>query len=373
MLPDGLTTMFEPSAVFFSGLGEPVTPSANLVSVGVGGVTVVVGVSMMAVGGVSGRRDVSRLGMELVWGIAGATWAASCRRIGSRSGSDMGMGSLAIVAGSVLTVAGIVSLLSGLTFALLVGLLKTSLNRLAGDLPRSLLILFLLESGLKESRLSADSPAGEAGTEDVVGPAVGEGEPSSGCGSTSLGNDSADRIFVGLTKLSPSLRVVVVDIKGDDTEAKPICESREIRGGVAISSSSVRRLLSPWLLARLLSVGTGGGEDNALRPVPVLPLLRSSTAAFNSCSRCFLLCRLLWPGSSLRTPPLPPDLLLPSWLTDRALCLVGLFSMLMESTESVRRSWMVSSMAGSDDRRRLEKTFFRPFNCGEESGMAGAT
>ena len=111
-----------------------------------------------------------------------------------------------------------------------------------------------------------------------------------------------------------------------------------------------------------------------LKTVPVLPLARSSTAVFNSCSRCFLLWRLLCPGNSLRTPPLPPDLLLPSWLRDRALCLVGDFSTVVtEWTELVRKSWMVSSTLGSDNRRLLDRSFFTPFNWGEGSGMTGAT
>ena len=49
----------------FSGFGDPVFPS-NLVSVGVGGVTVVRGAEMMAAGGVRGRSEASRLGIELV-------------------------------------------------------------------------------------------------------------------------------------------------------------------------------------------------------------------------------------------------------------------------------------------------------------------
>lgn len=70
MFPEGLTTMFElaPATVFeadFSVFGEPWVPSKR-VSVGVGGVTVVTGVSMSAAGGVEGRILFSRLGIELV-------------------------------------------------------------------------------------------------------------------------------------------------------------------------------------------------------------------------------------------------------------------------------------------------------------------
>jgi hypothetical protein len=69
IFPDELTTMFEPSGVafrvVFSDCGDPVVPS-NRVSVGVGGVTVVTGVSMSRDGGVRGRREVSRFGIELV-------------------------------------------------------------------------------------------------------------------------------------------------------------------------------------------------------------------------------------------------------------------------------------------------------------------
>ena len=51
-------------------------------------------------------------------------------------------------------IAGMVSLLSGLTFGLFDGLPNTSLNLLAGDFPRSLLILSLRESALKVSARS---------------------------------------------------------------------------------------------------------------------------------------------------------------------------------------------------------------------------
>ncbi len=60
IFPDGLKTMFVPSGavleVGFSDVGEPVAPP-NRVSVGAGGVTVVTGVSMRRVGGVSGRSE----------------------------------------------------------------------------------------------------------------------------------------------------------------------------------------------------------------------------------------------------------------------------------------------------------------------------
>jgi hypothetical protein len=69
MFPDGLTTMFDASPAVLepgiSALGDPVVVS-NRESVGVGGVTVVRGVSMMRAVGVRGRRELSRLGIELV-------------------------------------------------------------------------------------------------------------------------------------------------------------------------------------------------------------------------------------------------------------------------------------------------------------------
>ena len=69
IFPDGLTTIFEPSPVVldpgFSDFGDPEVPS-KCVFVGVGGVTVVTGWSIMRAGGVKGRRDFSRLGIELV-------------------------------------------------------------------------------------------------------------------------------------------------------------------------------------------------------------------------------------------------------------------------------------------------------------------
>ncbi len=70
MFPEGLMTILEfPSVIAldggFSAFGDPVVPSKR-VSVGVGGVTVVTGVSRRAAGGVKGRRLFSRLGIELV-------------------------------------------------------------------------------------------------------------------------------------------------------------------------------------------------------------------------------------------------------------------------------------------------------------------
>ena len=77
MLPEGLTVMFGLAFMSDSSLAErtdALSSSMDIlkrVSVGVGGVTVVTGAATMPVGGVRGRKLVSKLGIVLEVEIGG--------------------------------------------------------------------------------------------------------------------------------------------------------------------------------------------------------------------------------------------------------------------------------------------------------------
>jgi hypothetical protein len=109
----------------------------------VGGVKVVRGVVVMAAGGVNGLLSVSRFGIELF--MEGFWIMASTDLVSSGPSSSATKLWLLNELVRPVDCSGIV--LSGLSFGLLLDLLNTSLNFRAGDLPRSLLILFLRGSG----------------------------------------------------------------------------------------------------------------------------------------------------------------------------------------------------------------------------------
>ena len=146
-------------------------------------------------------------------------------------------------------------------------------------------------------------------------------------------------------------------MRGDEVVRYGACDARDSNGGacgaVSASESSVRRLLSPRLLALRLR-GRGGLARLADGG---RPLVTPSAAALSSASRILLLWRLVWPGMNFRTPLLP-DLLLPSRLRlEWVLARVGDLSRLIESIESVRRTLLLPLPGSSEDRLDFESTF----------------
>jgi len=86
---------------------------------------------------------------------------------------------LGLLSGLAMLVIISVDLLSGLTFGLLLDLPKTSLNLLAGDTPRSMLMLPLRDFGRRVSARSINPTGGEAGFNSGAGTLPGEGDPLS--------------------------------------------------------------------------------------------------------------------------------------------------------------------------------------------------
>lgn len=105
---------------------------------------------------------------------------------------------LSLLSGLVMPVIMSVDLLSGLSFGLLLGFPNTSLNLLAGEMPRSLLMLSLRGFGLRVSARSIKPAGDEGGFGSGTGGLLGEGDPSVCGGSTKVGILSMDRTLEGL-------------------------------------------------------------------------------------------------------------------------------------------------------------------------------
>lgn len=330
-----------------------------MVSVGVGGVTVVRGADTSAEGGVIGRISEARTGIVVDFLLG--------RFAGSSSSGSLWLSPVSGRATVLLRPSGLLTPLpvspfarSGLVLGLLLDLLKTFLNFEAGDFPLSLLfVLADLESGRNDSALSKRPTFGDGGSGSVTGGLLGEGEDSSFGGSTRTGTlceCTSPLVSAAVSVCSGNLEVL---IKGEVVVKYGAWDSREVNGGglfggVSASESSVRRLFSPKLLAFRLN-GSGGVDKFV---VAGRPLDNSSSAALSSSSLIFRLCLLLCPGTYFLIPLLP-DLLLLRLGLECVLCLVGDLSRLRESIESVARL-MLLSLASSVDRRRLEKIFFNP-------------
>ena len=173
MFPEGLTMMLCPFTLASKSDRFGESGTSNLVSVGVGGVTVVTGVDIREDGGVSGLVSVSSASTDLAptfAGSAGAGW-----------GGGAGVSSVFAISIVLLLLSGLVKpandFLSGLVLGLLLLEEKTSRNFLAGDLLLILPMLPLLESGPNISALSVRPGLDKEGT-SVVGGLLGEGDCS---------------------------------------------------------------------------------------------------------------------------------------------------------------------------------------------------